>query len=129
MKLRSKKIVLLLINLVTGLFVAYICLLSVRETEIKNTQDNIVCNVIELRNMKPSYRQHPRATVIYCNKKYYVDVNTKESLQIGENDSLFYYDEVLDRVFFCNSNIKRGLYVSIAIFILFLLLWFKPEWL
>ena len=129
MKMRSKKIGLLLINLVTGLFCCIICLLYLREIEIKNTQDNIVCNVIELRNMKPSYRQHPQATVLYCNKEYFVDVNTQVSLQIGENDSLFYYDEVLDRVFFCNSNIERGLYVSIAIFILFLLFWFKPEWL
>ena len=99
----------------------------VRETEIQNTQDNIACNIIELNHLKYRFRQHPTAVIAYRNKEYHTSINLGDSLQLGVNNTIFYYDELLDRAFCRNSGIERGLYVIIAIFVLSFLFWLAPN--
>lgn len=121
-----QKIVVILINLSIGLFTAYSYLLYVRETKIQNTQDNIACNIIEL-HLEHSSRQHPTAVIVYRNKEYHTGINLGDSLQLGENNTIFYYDELLDRVFCRNSGIERGLIVIVVIFVLSFLFWLAPN--
>lgn len=121
-----RKIIIILINFGLGLFTAYMSLLYVRETYISENQDNITCNIIKL-NLEHSSRQHPTAALIYHNKKYIANINIGDSLQIGVNNTTFFYDELLDRVFCRNSGIEKGPYVALAFFVLSFLFWLEPR--
>lgn len=56
----KRKIAIVVINVVVGLFALYTYACYVRETEIQSTQDNITCDVIEL-DLRHGYRHHPSA--------------------------------------------------------------------
>ena len=109
-----------------GFFVAYMYLLYIRERNIATTQNNIACNIVNI-DMEYSSRQHPTADIIYQDRKYTTNVANGERLQIGYNNTTFYYDELLDRVFCRNSDIERGLYISILLFVLSFLFWLNPN--
>ena len=81
-------------------------LLYSRETYISENRDNIVCNIIKL-NMEHSSRQHPTATLIYQNKKYITNITDSNNLQIGFNNTSFFYDELFNRVFCRNSGVEK----------------------
>lgn len=112
-----RKIVIMLINLGLGLFTVSMFLISARETYISETWDNITCDIIKL-DLEYSSRQHPTATLIYQNKEYITYINSVDSLQIGLNNTTFFYDELFDRVFCRNSGIAKGQYVALVFFIL-----------
>ena len=95
---KKNKICIVLINVALGLFAAYTCLLCIRETHITKTQDTIVCNITKLYQ-KSGRSHHPKAYIVYRNKKYVSDINLGDSLRTGYNTTTFYYDEMLDRVF------------------------------
>lgn len=122
----SRKIVITLINIAVGLLTAYAFFASDREAKISKTQSNIACEIIKLR-LEHSSRQHPQADIVYQNKEYTTDIRISDSLQIGFNDSTFFYDDLLDRVFCRNSGIERGKYVALICFLLSFLLWFEPN--
>ena len=107
-----RKIVIMLINLGLGFFTVSMFLISARETYISETRDNITCDIIKL-DLEYSSRQHPTATLIYQNKEYITYINSVDSLQIGLNNTTFFYDELFDRVFCRNSGIAKGQYVAI----------------
>ena len=121
-----RKIVIMLINLGLGLFTVSMFLISARETHISETRDNITCDIIKL-DLEYSSRQHPTATLIYQNKEYITYINSVDSLQIGLNNTTFFYDELFDRVFCRNSGIAKGQYVALVLFILSFLLWLEPN--
>ena len=121
-----RKIVIMLINLGLGFFTVSMFLISARETYISETRDNITCDIIKL-DLEYSSRQHPTATLIYQNKEYITYINSVDSLQIGLNNTTFFYDELFDRVFCRNSGIAKGQYVSLVFFILSFLLWLEPN--
>lgn len=121
-----RKIVIMLINLGLGLFTVSMFLISARETYISETRDNITCDIIKL-DLEYSSRQHPTATLIYQNKEYITYINSVDSLQIGLNNTTFFYDELFDRVFCRNSGIAKGQYVALVLFILSFLLWLEPN--
>ena len=121
-----RKIVIMLINLGLGLFTVSMFLISARETHISETRDNITCDIIKL-DLEYSSRQHPTATLIYQNKEYITYINSVDSLQIGLNNTTFFYDELFDRVFCRNSGIAKGQYVALVFFILSFLLWLEPN--
>lgn len=121
-----RKIVIMLINLGLGLFTVSMFLISARETYISETRDNITCDIIKL-DLEYSSRQHPTATLIYQNKEYVTYINSVDSLQIGLNNTTFFYDELFDRVFCRNSGIAKGQYVALVFFILSFLLWLEPN--
>lgn len=116
----------MLINLGLGFFTVSMFLISARETYISETRDNITCDIIKL-DLEYSSRQHPTATLIYQNKEYISYINSVDSLQIGLNNTTFFYDELFDRVFCRNSGIAKGQYVALAFFILSFLLWLEPN--
>lgn len=116
----------MLINLGLGLFTVSMFLISARETYISETRDNITCDIIKL-DLEYSSRQHPTATLIYQNKEYISYINSVDSLQIGLNNTTFFYDELFDRVFCRNSGIAKGQYVVLVFFILSFLLWLEPN--
>lgn len=124
----KRRIAIVLINVVVGLFALYMYACYVRETEIQSTQDNITCDIVEL-NLKHSSRQHPSAKIIYRGKEYYtaMTINLTDSLSLGENNTVFYYDGVLDRVFCQDSGIERGVPLGFAFFILSFLFWLEPK--
>lgn len=109
-----------------GLVAAYFILVYVREANISVSQDNIACEIIELDMVRTS-RHHPSATIIYQGKKYYTDIGKNDSLQLGFNDTTFYYDEKLDRVFCQDTGIGRGAICMTLIFFLSFLLWLEPK--
>ena len=121
-----RKIVIMLINLGLGFFTVSMFLISARETHISETRDNITCDIIKL-DLEYSSRQHPTATLIYQNKEYITYINSVDSLQIGLNNTTFFYDELFDRVFCRNSGIAKGQYVALVFFILSFLLWLEPN--
>lgn len=121
-----RKIVIMLINLGLGFFTVSMFLISARETYISETRDNIICDIIKL-DLEYSSRQHPTATLIYQNKEYITYINSVDSLQIGLNNTTFFYDELFDRVFCRNSGIAKGQYVALVFFILSFLLWLEPN--
>ena len=121
-----RKIVIMLINLGLGFFTVSMFLISARETYISETRDNITCDIIKL-DLEYSSRQHPTATLIYQNKEYITYINSVDSLQIGLNNTTFFYDELFDRVFCRNSGIAKGQYVALVFFILSFLLWLQPN--
>lgn len=121
-----RKIIIILINFGLGFFTIYMFLLYSRETYISENRDNIVCNIIKL-NMEHSSRQHPTATLIYQNKKYITNITDSNNLQIGFNNTSFFYDELFNRVFCRNSGVEKGLYVAIVFFMLSFLLWLDPN--
>ncbi len=121
-----RKIVIMLINLGLGFFTVSMFLISARETYISETRDNITCDIIKL-DLEYSSRQHPTATLIYQNKEYITYINSVDSLQIGLNNTTFFYDELFDRVFCRNSGIAKGQYVALVFFILSFLLWLEPN--
>lgn len=123
-----RRIAIVVINVVVGLFAVYVYACYVRETEIQNTQDNITCDIVEL-HLKHSSRQHPSAKIIYRGKEYYTAITIKltDSLSLGENNTVFYYDGVLDRVFCRDSGIERGVYLGFSFFILSFLFWLNPK--
>lgn len=121
-----RKIVIMLINLGLGLFTVSMFLISARETYISETRDNITCDIIKL-DLEYSSRQHPTATLIYQNKEYISYINSVDSLQIGLNNTTFFYDELFDRAFCRNSGIAKGQYVALVFFILSFLLWLEPN--
>lgn len=116
----------MLINLGLGFFTVSMFLISARETYISETRDNITCDIIKL-DLEYSSRQHPTATLIYQNKEYITYINSVDSLQIGLNNTTFFYDELFDRVFCRNSGIAKGQYVALVLFILSFLLWLEPN--
>lgn len=116
----------MLINLGLGFFTVSMFLISARETYISETRDNITCDIIKL-DLEYSSRQHPTATLIYQNKEYITYINSVDSLQIGLNNTTFFYDELFDRVFCRNSGIAKGQYVALVFFILSFLLWLEPN--
>lgn len=124
----KRRIAIVVINVVVGLFAVYVYACYVRETEIQSSQDNITCDIVEL-HLKHSSRQHPSAKIIYRGKEYYtaITINLTDSLSLGENNTVFYYDEVLDRVFCRDSGIERGVYLGFAFFILSFLFWINPK--
>ena len=122
----GRKILVALINIAVGLFTAYIFLISERESKISKTQSNIACQIIEL-DLRSSSRHHPSADIIYQGKKYDTPINKSDSLQVGFNDSTFFYDNLLDRVFCRNSGTKRARWVSLIIFFLSFLLWIEAN--
>lgn len=121
-----RKIVIILINFSIGLFTAYLSLLYVRESYISTHQSNIACNIINL-SLEYSSRQHPTADILYQNKKYVTKITDGDNLQVGLNDTTFFYDEMLDRVFCRNSGIRNGLYAALILFVLSFLLWINPN--
>lgn len=121
-----RKIAIVLINVSLGLSTAYFFVASARETKIVSSKDNIACEIIDL-DLRQGYRHHPSGELVYQNKTYYVSLNVGDSLNIGFNNSTFFYDELLDRVFIRNSGIERGRYASLVIFILSFLLWLEPK--
>lgn len=121
-----RKIVIMLINLGLGFFTVSMFLISARETYISETRDIITCDIIKL-DLEYSSRQHPTATLIYQNKEYITYINSVDSLQIGLNNTTFFYDELFDRVFCRNSGIAKGQYVALVFFILSFLLWLEPN--
>lgn len=121
-----RKIVIILINFSIGLFTAYLSLLYVRESYISTNQSNIACNIINL-SLEYSSRQHPTADILYQNKKYVTKITDGDNLQVGFNDTTFFYDEMLDRVFCRNSGIRNGLYAALILFVLSFLLWINPN--
>lgn len=121
-----RKIVIMLINLGLGLFTVSVFLISARETYISETRENITCDIIKL-DLEHSSRQHPTAALIYRNKEYITYIHLSDSLQIGLNNTTFFYDELFDRVFCRNSGIAKGQYVALVFFILSFLLWLEPN--
>lgn len=111
-----RKIVIMLINLGLVFFTVSMFLISARETYISETRDNITCDIIKL-DLEYSSRQHPTATLIYQNKEYITYINSVDSLQIGLNNTTFFYDELFDRVFCRNSGIAKGQYVALVFFV------------
>lgn len=79
-------------------FTAYMFIVSDRETKISTTQSNIACEIINL-DLRSGSRHHPSADIIYQGKKYDTVINKRDSLQLGFNNTTFFYDEKLDRVF------------------------------
>ena len=122
----GRKIVVAMINITVGLFTAYMFIVSDRETKISTTQSNIACEIIKL-DLRSSSRHHPSAGIIYQGKKYDTVINKSDSLQLGFNNTTFFYDEKLDRVFCRNSGIKRGKYVALICFLLSFLLWLEAN--
>lgn len=124
----KRKVSIILINLGMGLFTAYLFFASARETEISASQNNIACEIIEL-DLRHGHRHHPRAYVVYQNKKYdaTITVDVGNSLQIGFNNTTFFYDALLDRVFIRNSGMRRGAYVVTVFFLLSFLLWLEQS--
>lgn len=124
----KRKIAIVVINVAAGLFALYTYACYVRETEIQNTQDNITCDIVEL-DLRHGYRHYPSAKIIYSGKEYYpsITINLTDSLSLGENNTVFYYDGVLDRVFCRDSGIERGVYSGFAFFILSFLFWLNPK--
>ena len=121
-----RRITILLINLGVGLLTVYSILVYVRETNISASQDNIACEIIKL-DMARTSRHHPTADIIYEGKVYNTGIGKNDSLQLGFNNTTFYYDEKLDRVFCRNSGIGRGLICIIPIFFLSFLFWIPPK--
>lgn len=119
---KKSKICIVIINVALGLFAAYMCLLYTRESHITKTQATIVCNITGLYQ-KSGRGHHPKAYIVYRNKEYVSDINLGDSLRTGYNNTTFYYDEMLDRVFCRNSGIERGLYAIVIIFLLSFLFW------
>jgi hypothetical protein len=122
----GRKTVIALINIAVGLLTAYSFLVSDRETKISATQSSIACEIIKL-HLEHSSRQHPIADIVYQNKEYSTSIRISDNLQIGFNDSTFFYDDLLDRVFCRNSGIERGKYLVLIIFFLSFLLWLEPN--
>lgn len=120
------KIIVAIINIAVGLFTAYMFLVSDRETKISATQNNIACEIIKL-DLRSSSRHHPSADIIYQGKKYDTAIKKSDSLQLGFNNTTFFYDEKLDRVFCRNSGIDRGKYVALICFLLSFLLWLEAN--
>ena len=65
--------------------------------------------------------------IIYQGKKYNTVINKRDSLQLGFNNTMFFYDEKLDRVFCRDSGIERGKYVAFICFLLSFLLWLEAN--
>lgn len=124
-RIMARKISIILINIAVGLFTAYMFLISDRETKISESQDNIACEIVKLDLIRTS-RHHPSADIIYKNKEYSTNIRISDSLQIGFNDSTFFYDDMLDRVFCRNSGVERAKWVVLIIFFLSFLLWLEP---
>lgn len=124
----KRKTAIVVINVAAGLFALYTYACYVRETEIQNTQDNITCDMVEL-DLRHGYRHYPSAKIIYSGKEYYpsITINLTDSLSLGENNTVFYYDGVLDRVFCRDSGIERGVPLGFAFFILSFLFWLEPQ--
>ena len=122
----GRKIVVAMINITVGLFTAYMFIVSDRETKISTTQSNIACEIIKL-DLRSSSRHHPSADIIYQGKKYDTVINKRDSLQLGFNNTTFFYDEKLDRVFCRDSGINRGKYVALICFLLSFLLWLEAN--
>ena len=122
----GRKILVALINIAVGLFTAYMFLISERESKISTTQSNIACQIIEL-DLRSSSRHHPSADIIYQGKKYNTSINKSDNLQIGFNDSTFFYDDLLDRAFCRNSGVERARWVALIIFFLSFLLWVEAN--
>lgn len=122
----GRNITIILINLGVGLVTAYFILMYVRETNISASQDNIACEIIKLDMVRTS-RHHPSADIIYQGKEYNTNIGKNDSLQLGFNDTTFYYDEKLDRVFCRDPGIGRGAVCMVVIFFLSFLLWFEPQ--
>lgn len=116
----GRKIVVAMINIAAGLFTAYMFIVSDRETKISKTQSNIACEI-------SGSRHHPSADIIYQGKKYDTVINKSDSLQLGFNNTTFFYDEKLDRVFCRDSGINRGKYVALICFLLSFLLWLEAN--
>ena len=125
-RIMARKISIILINIAVGLFTAYMFLISDRETRISESQDNIACEIIKL-DLRSSSRHHPSAGIIYQGKKYDTCINKNDSLQLGFNDTMFFFDEKLDRVFCRNSGVERAKWVVLIIFFLSFLLWLEPN--
>lgn len=121
-----RKIVVAMINIAAGLFTAYMFIVSDRETKISKTQSNIACEIINL-DLRSGSRHHPSADIIYHDKKYDTVINKSDSLQLGFNNTTFFYDEKLDRVFCRDSGINRGKYVALICFLLSFLLWLEAN--
>lgn len=121
-----QKITVLSVNIGLGLFIAYMSLVYVRETSISANQDHIVCDIINL-NLEHSSRSHPTAHVIYRNKKYSVQIPNDYNLQIGYNDTTFYYDELLDRVFLPDPRLKKALCLGAFFFACSFLFWLDKD--
>ena len=113
----GRKIVVAMINIAVGLFTAYMFIVSDRDTKISTTQSNIACEIINL-DLRSGSRHHPSADIIYQGKKYDTVINKRDSLQLGFNNTTFFYDEKLDRVFCRDSGIERGKYVAFICFLL-----------
>ena len=122
----GRKIVVAMINIAVGLFTAYMFIVSDRETKISTTQSNIACEIINL-DLRSGSRHHPSADIIYQGKKYDTVINKRDSLQLGFNNTTFFYDEKLDRVFCRDSGIERGKYVAFICFLLSFLLWLEAN--
>lgn len=125
-RIMARKISIILINIAVGLFTAYMFLVSDRETKISATQNNIACEIIKL-DLRSGSRHHPSADIIYQGKKYDTAINKSDSLQLGFNNTTFFYDEKLDRVFCRNSGVERAKWVILIIFFLSFLLWLEPN--
>ena len=104
-----RKIVVAMINIAVGLFTAYMFIASDRETKISKTQSNIACEIIKL-DLRSGSRHHPSADIIYQGKKYDTVINKSDSLQLGFNNTTFFYDEKLDRVF-CRDSVFYFQYI------------------
>ena len=115
----GRKIVVAMINIAVGLFTAYMFIVSDRETKISTTQSNIACEIINL-DLRSGSRHHPSADIIYQGKKYDTVINKRDSLQLGFNNTTFFYDEKLDRVF-CRDS------VAFICFLLSFLLWLEAN--
>ena len=122
----GRKIVVAMINIAVGLFTAYMFIVSDRETKISTTQSNIACEIINF-DLRSGSRHHPSADIIYQGKKYDTVINKSDSLQLGFNNTTFFYDEKLDRVFCRDSGINRGKYVALICFLLSFLLWLEAN--
>ena len=86
----KRRIAIVVINVVVGLFALYMYACYVRETEIQSTQDNITCDIIEL-DLRHGYRHHPSAKIIYRGKEYYtgITINLTDSLSLGKTIPCF----------------------------------------
>ncbi|CEJ67964.1 hypothetical protein BN1195_00246 [Chryseobacterium oranimense G311] len=121
----NKKIILF-INIIISVLISVISLLYYREEIIKKQNSPIVCSVVQM-DCAGSSRNHPKVYIQYNQKRKSVDVTNCNTLKVGLNKKDFFYDKLLDRVFYINSGIKKGWFVSLGVFVFSLLFWMIPK--
>ncbi|MCE4065088.1 hypothetical protein LXM63_08270 [Chryseobacterium gleum] len=121
-----KKKLVIAINFIVFIFTVYVFLLYYRENKIKTENLPIECSIIKL-DCAGSSRDHPKVLIKYKQKNQNVDVKNCDDLEIGYNSNSFYYDSLLDRIFYVDSEIKKGCFIAVAIFIFSLLFWIIPK--